>query len=246
MKRWSSVLFVFIAMTSSPQAADLALRQRPVAAEPIAIAALYDWSGFYIGAQVGWQSERDRYSDIGIGSNLGSDTFAKTTQDGVVGGLHAGYNFQAGSIVFGIEADAELTSLSYAWRDPSDWGYDQRIRAQGSLRGRLGYTFDRTLVYATGGLAVASISTTYCECGSYETFKNKAWGWTAGAGVQHAFNRNWSARVEYRYADLGSITHVPVSVWTSYSDTHQLTSHAIRAGLTYSFASDPAPIITRY
>jgi outer membrane immunogenic protein len=240
------VACVSAAMASSSHAADLAGRPRPVTPAPFMEVAPHDWGGFYVGAQIGWQSERNRFSDIGFGADLGNDTHATTRKDGIVGGLHGGYNYQVGSVVFGIEADAELTSLSYAWRDPTDWGYDQKIRAQGSLRGRLGYAFDRTLVYTTGGLAVANVSTTYCECGSYETFKDTAWGWTAGAGLQHAFDRNWSARIEYRYTDLGSITHVPVSVWTSYRDSHQLTSHAIRAGVTYAFAAAPAPIVTKY
>src|SRR5262245_60001960 len=149
MKR-SRLALVFFILTSPIQAADLA--GRPIAPAPMVNTIRYDWSGFYVGAQVGWQTERDRYSDIGFGSSLGTDTYVTTTKGGIVGGLHAGYNYQFGSVVLGAEGDLELTLLSYAWRDlsdPSVWGYDQKVKAQGSLRGRLGYAFDNLLLFAT-------------------------------------------------------------------------------------------------
>jgi outer membrane immunogenic protein len=171
-------------------AADLPVRTPAPA--PVVAAPIFTWSGVYMGVQGGWQQQRDHYSDDfvavpagqappgAIDPSRGFASFGTTKKNGFIGGAHAGYNHQIGSLVVGVEADIEGTNLKYGYQDkfsPIDgngpqqipvggiWGYNARIGVQGSLRARIGYAFDKALLYATGGLAVADVSHTIYDEG---------------------------------------------------------------------------------
>jgi outer membrane immunogenic protein len=248
-------------------AADLPVRTPAPA--PVLAAPTLTWSGAYLGVQGGWQQQRDHYSDnyfavpVGqapLGGSLpGGEfmSFGTTKKNGVIGGVHAGYNHQSGSLVVGVEVDLEGTNLKYGYSGINDldnklvvidpgappqillpvrWGYNARIGVQGSLRARLGYSFDKALLYATGGLAVADVSHTIydeVEPAFSRKFSDVKTGWTLGAGVQFALTGDWSARAEYRYTDLGRVSN-NVSEWSATA-RNELTSHAVRIGVSYRF-----------
>ena len=139
-------------------AADLAVRAVPV---PL---PLFSWTGFYVGGQIGGATLRDRLveTDVCVPACIDSAT---GNPSGVIGGAHAGFNWQSGAIVFGIEADIEGASLShttiYPLSAPDTFG--SSIPVQGSVRGRIGYAFNQVLIYATGGAAIADIEHRYFE-----------------------------------------------------------------------------------
>jgi outer membrane immunogenic protein len=216
-------------------AADLPARKAAVA--PVPSLATMTWNGYYIGFQGGWQQLRNNYSDLGINANLGNDSFGKQGQNSFVGGAKVGYDFAMGRAVYGAVADIDFGTSKLTWRDPADWGYDQKIRIQGSLRARAGMTFGNALVYSTGGLAVADIQTVYCECGSYESFSNTKFGWTLGAGAEYALTKNWSTMIEYRYSDFGKVSHIPVNVWQNYLDSQTVKTNTVRFGVNYRFGN---------
>jgi outer membrane immunogenic protein len=114
---------------------------------------------------------------------------------GLVGGF-LGYNWQMdNNIVLGAEGD-----LNYNWnKEDIIPGVDGGTDLDGSVRARLGYAIDRTLLYATGGW---QISRGYLDAGDGKDRKTFN-GWTLGAGVDHAFTDRVFGRVEYRYADFG-------------------------------------------
>jgi outer membrane immunogenic protein len=110
----------------------------------------------------------------------------------------------------------------------------------GSVRGRLGYAIDRTLLYVTGGLAGADIKHSVLNAGATTKNSGVEYGWTVGAGLEHAFTQNWSARVEYRYSDFGT------SKWAANVNKADTTDHTVRVGLSYRFGGAARPVMARY
>ena len=155
--------------------------------------------------------------------------------DGFVLGGFAGFNYQWGAFVAGVEADAE-------WADASDSNYSAALRTargsfdmnwDGSIRGRFGAAFDRFLVYATGGAAFADADVRGGPLGGpIGGFSDTNWGWTVGAGVEGAITNNILARVEYRYSDYGTFSG---AVANGQHKSADLTTSVIRAGIAYKF-----------
>ena len=128
------------------------------------------------------------------------DAVTRALHDGWALGGYSGYNYQTGNFVFGVEGD-----VKYDWNEDkfdlggipmelkTDWG--------GSLRARMGYALDRSLIYATGGYAFTNAELRDRDTGDSDskTFN----GWTIGAGFEHAFTDNFIGRAEYRYTDYG-------------------------------------------
>ena len=147
---------------------------------------------------------------------------------GVIGGAHVGYNYQINQFVLGLEGDVDGSSLSRTanfapfsnyYQDYIPISIHSNLGVQGSIRGRLGYAFDRVLVYATGGVAFGgfntNVSTAYINALFYpaffgtDSFSNTRVGWTVGGGLEYAVTNNWSVRAEYRYTDFGTTQQRP-------------------------------------
>lgn len=232
-----------VLMIGTAQAADII--------EPTA----YDWTGAYIGLQGGYAwGNNDVSPDVeplepAIGAldaiTLDPPDDGDIDIDGFVGGAHIGYNFQADSLVFGLEGDIEYADLSgdtdifFSPDDEEPIGEaEQNIDWLGSLRLRLGYAMDRALIYGTGGLAVGGVDmkVKIDETGS-ESESETAWGWTIGGGLEYAFTDDLSARIEYRYTDLGK-TEVSTDDLDLPGDFEfENTFHAVRVGLSWHFNS---------
>lgn len=230
-----------IAFTAAASAADLPARYTPVAA--FGSAPLFTWSGLYLGAQAGytWGSDKVRLYE-GAFDVTPSFSIDGTSYDvnGFVGGVHAGYNAQFGAIVAGVEGDLEIAGVDGDRR----WGvvgaYDEaksEVNFQGSLRARLGFAFDRTLVYGTAGVAFASIENTYAtSAGAASTvakFDDTQWGWTLGAGAEYAFTNNLTARAEYRYTQFDSYNNN--TAFGGASVQQEPDFHTLRVGVSYKF-----------
>ena len=213
-------------------AADLPLYKAPPAMMP----AIYSWSGFYLGGQVGYAWGRDHTYETLTSTGAFTGFQWRYNTDGVVGGLFAGANYQVGATVFGLEADIEAAGNKGGFYDPPGAG-DTRIKWQGSLRGRLGFAADRALFYATGGLAYADISHTYTEVFTpvSETTRDVRVGWTAGVGIDYAVTQNLLARVEYRYTDYSSYTYVSLTAFPGLTGRQSPGLHTLRLGLGYKF-----------
>lgn len=182
----------------------------------------FTWTGAYAGLNVGGVWGGAKATDVnccGNGPwNAVGDTFTAKTS-GVVGGVQAGYNWQFSSIVTGIEADIGYLGFK-GTKDsaiaPNDTFAVARGGLYGTLRGRLGLAWDRTLLYGTGGLIVANVGSSVDDpyftlpfnslfTGILFTDKTKVQaGWTAGGGIEFAMNDRWSVKGEYLYFDLGT------------------------------------------
>jgi outer membrane immunogenic protein len=172
---------------------------------------LFNWTGFYIGANVGYSAGRSN-----------------------VGGGQIGYNWQAlGSPwVFGVEIDGQGT------------GQDNSVTAGGvtlteslpwfaTFRGRIGYAFaPMFMIYATGGAAVVDHKFQLSGGGVTLTSEDTRLGWTAGAGIAGALNRNWSWKVEYLHLDTGRFN---TNVFGVLPVSLRVTDEIGRFGINYSF-----------
>jgi outer membrane immunogenic protein len=254
-------------------AADMAVKARPIAVD-----LSYNWSGWYVGGNVGYawgRSRTDTFPDPTSSwrnegtaftnefAALGSQSY---NPQGVVGGLQAGYNFQRGAWVFGVEADINAADLrktnlssglnggfitrNFTESTKADWF--------ATFRPRVGYAVNTTLWYVTGGLAVADVRGTWQVLSSNGYNKTGSGsdtrvGWTAGAGVEHAFTPNWTVKLEYLYTDLGSISYtsayLPGSTFApptfNYVEriSQDLTFHTLRVGVNYKFGG---PVVASY
>lgn len=184
-------------------AADMAVKAPPAPPAPA-----WSWTGFYVGADIGGAWINDNQF-------LSSPTFALAVPDkssGVIGGGHAGYNWQTGQFVLGVEADFDGSSVknTYVIGPPfvNTTGTTQ-LNWQGSIRGRLGVAFDRALLYATGGWAYGRFTDGYSTAGTafVQSVSSNRSGGTVGAGIEYAFTNKVSGRVEYRYTGWRTSTN---------------------------------------
>jgi outer membrane immunogenic protein len=161
-----------IALTQVALAADMPLKA-PIAKAPIA-APRYDWSGFYVGGHVGYLWGRTRVEEDGVVTEPGAPT------DGIIGGVLAGYNWQNGPVVFGLEGDFGWThahgvgAVAVTTQAPNT--YD--LNWTSHLRGRAGYAVDNWLFYVAGGLAVADLD--FHEGNAASITGGKYFGWSIG------------------------------------------------------------------
>jgi outer membrane immunogenic protein len=190
--------------TTSSAAADLNYRGPYTVNQPLLNAS--SWAGPYLGANLG-------YAWGEVDNN-------PSKPSGFAGGGQAGYNWQNGPWVYGIEADIQASAAEdtfAAWKFSNPWF--------GTVRGRGGFAFQNVLFYATAGLAFGELRAE--TFGLSETHTN--FGWTVGLGAEMGFAPNWSAKVEYLYVDLASTNFVITGA--SNGDRFGL----IRAGLNYHF-----------
>ncbi|TYO61323.1 porin family protein [Bradyrhizobium hipponense] len=191
--------------TASADAADLNYGQRApyTVNQPL---NAYSWAGPYLGANVGYE--------------WGSVDNNPAKPSGFVGGVQAGYNFQNGPWVFGVEGDIQAAGAddTFApWKFSNPWF--------GTLRGRAGYALSNVLFYGTAGLAFGELrAQTFGWTESHTTA-----GWTIGAGAEVGFAPNWSAKLEYLYIDLSTSQFAITGVSNGYS------ASVVRAGVNYHF-----------
>ncbi|KIZ42914.1 MULTISPECIES: outer membrane protein [Rhodopseudomonas] len=213
------------ALAGPAAAADLGPRTYTKAPAYTAPEVVYNWTGFYLGGNLG-------------GAFAGSDNIANDGR--FMGGVQGGADFQfAHNWVVGIEAQ-------YSWLPSSNNDgvllpggalVTQETKGLGSVTGRLGYTWGPALLYAKGGYAFRDSNLDVSVAGTpaaYSTNGNRDSGYTVGAGLEYMFAPNWSAKVEYQYYkfDDTNFTGGPAGLaGTSFRNDE----HTVKAGLNYRF-----------
>lgn len=223
----------------------------------------YNWSGVYLGGQIGYAWTTDNVSWTGTAYNL--DPAAghfSDDQTGVIGGARVGYNIQPNSwFVAGIEGSVDGTSLSKNTTVPlvdfagvtfGSLAASSNAAVQGSIRGRLGIAWDRFLIFGTGGVAVTSFNSTYIDTtgfftgvpGPNETISITRAGFTFGGGIEYAITDNWSVQAEYRHSNFGHISDYPFTTpglvvglppGGYFVANHYLTEDQVQVGFAYRF-----------
>ena len=208
----------------------------PALAGPRTDATPFLWSGYYVGAQAGYSwGDVDSHDESKFSGD--SDWRDSWSTAGAIGGIHAGYNYVSNSVLYGIEADLEASNVSGSVDSEYAGVIETSINVQGSLRGRIGYIAGPALFYATGGLAVADVKSTYNDVNDFtvhDSSSNVQAGWTIGGGIEYAWSPRWTTRVEYRYTDLGRFTDNPRTD-SGYNYPTDVTLQAIRFGTSYKF-----------
>jgi len=281
---------------SAVQAADL----RPVMkAPPAPVVVPFSWTGFYIGGHAGAMRGKAEFGEafdvlfpgfvtlglpaiapiVLVPSRFGTIPAASGTSTNFKGGGQIGYNWQTSNWVFGLEADASWTRVraGAALNVPDPFLIQTltgtttaEIDWTASLRARAGVTFDRLLVYATGGAAIAGgrVNSTFTLTnptpqivfpipGSGTTTASSDFtrlGWTIGGGLEYAFNRNWSLAGEYRYSDYGrkGVTlantdpSAPASGLAIVGQNVGMRIRTDEATLRLNYRFDPGPVMARY
>ncbi len=215
---------------------------------------VFTWTGFYLGVNAGWAGgARNPTSVFVTPPGTGLSDIGGGRREGFGGGLQAGYNWQVGNLVVGIETDIQALVSGNRRLGPATLPDGTIATGRGSgawygtLRPRVGYAFDRTLLYVTGGLAYGggkhSIAT-IDGAGNTAALRsdNIRTGWALGGGAEYAFSRNWSAKLEYQYVNLGAermtggvFTPAGVATGATVSSRHENKFHTVKAGLNYRF-----------
>jgi outer membrane immunogenic protein len=203
---WGALVLIGAGWTMSAQAADLGYGRTYTSNQRF---DYFSWAGPYLGGNLGYA--------------WGSVANNPTKPSGVAGGVQAGYNWQqpGSPWVFGIEGDIQATGAEETfapWKFSNPWW--------GTLRGRAGVAWQSFLFYGTGGLAYGDVKG---ETGVGLTETHTLVGWALGAGVEVGLNRQWSAKAEYLYVDLGNHNYTVTGVNNGY------WSNVLRLGVNYRF-----------
>lgn len=256
--KFAAAAAVLLASTSIGFAADMAVK-----APYVAPAAVWSWTGFYLGGHIGagWGTTESTLTDIGGVAIPGGFAIAQNSRSGFLGGGQIGYNFQSGWAVFGVQGDFDGMDVkgttpclggAASCTAKSDW--------MGTVTGRFGGVVgDRTLVYVKGGAAwmhtdhtlgisgLGIIGGPGAGVGSISS-SSTALGWVLGLGAEYAFDQNWSAFIEYDYIDFQKknivldFSALGAGAGTANADIKSKLSIA-KVGLNYKFGG---PVVARY
>jgi outer membrane immunogenic protein len=264
-------------------AADMAVKAGPVAVDPG-----YNWSGFYIGGNIGGigasgKGQHQCFDRAGVSFGAGCEALPdqRLSGTGFLVGAQAGYNWQRDRWVFGVEGDVQGTSLKGsstisgpfpvvgvpagaagpAGAPPGGNGPVDEISAASTrlnwlstVRARVGATSGSALFYVTGGAAFGGVQTAYVDSsviggGGYPSSANTTRvGWTAGGGVEWGFTPKWSAKFEGLYYDLGSVTTLgtfvpPPGGGYQVGERQAINGWIARVGVNYHFGG---PVVAKY
>ena len=242
---------------SSALAADLPVRTYTKA--PPMVAAPYNWSGFYLGANVGYGVGRSRTNAYGTGGGfiLENET-TYLSPAGVIGGGQIGYNWQAnagflGTVVYGVEADIQgsgqktssCIGLCALNNTTINVNLSQKLDWFGTVRGRVGIANGPVLGYVTGGYAYGNVNTSgsFVSGGAISpfSFEQTRGGYVLGSGVEAALGGNWTGKIEYLYLDLGTQTQLAstAAVAGTFGNPVAVSSRVrdniFRGGVNYRF-----------
>ncbi len=263
MKKLSLGTVVFVAVMAAPaMAADLPA-EAPVYVERPPAIGLWNWTGFYFGVNLGYGRSPDN-PDIttcvvpvpacivaGTPINPSLPLFTLSgTLSGVIGGVQAGANWQTGNAVFGIEGDFQGANQSASSStsvidvngviDPNmgivTAATSDKIKAFGTLRGRLGIASGRWLYYLTGGGAFWSWSSTMTVTNlGPASFSNFQTGTTLGGGVEFALADAWTVKAEYLYLQSTGISKAPFPARFDVLFNTRIRENLFRVGVNYAF-----------
>jgi len=202
-------------------AADLSLAPL-YKAPPAEVSQAFSWTGFYLGANAGG----------GWGRSWWSANAVPVDVSGAQAGGTAGYNWQFGNTVFGLEGDMDWSNLKGANTSTGcTAGCTANDNWLSTVRGRVGYAFGGVMPYVTGGLAVGDI---VASTPGFPGASTTNAGWTVGGGLEVALPGNWSVKAEYLHVDLGSF-NCGTSCGPTTPNNVSMHDNVVRAGLNYHF-----------
>jgi outer membrane immunogenic protein len=205
----------------------------------------WDWTGFYLG--------------IDVGAAWGTDSVSPTIDDtgtfprsnrlsasGPLGGATLGFNYQLSSFLFGVEGDIGELAIANSVADPGfpplppppgTSEFDSINNGwYGDATGRLGFVWGPALLYGKGGWAFFNGQASTTLAGFTATQTGMFTGWTYGGGIEYRLGGPWSAKIEYLHFAFGTKDSVLTGVGT-YADS--LSVDTVKFGLNYKFGLGP-------
>jgi outer membrane immunogenic protein len=228
-------------------AADVPVRIYKKAPPP---APVYDWTGFYVGVNVGGGVGRNRTVHPNTAA-AGSAEQSNQSPAGVIGGGQAGYNWQFGRWLAGLETDVQASGQRTDYTCDASCNplfatarHTQEIGWFGTTRGRLGLIFGPTLSYITGGVAYGRVSTSVTVNDGPTTVASNSRtksGWTLGSGVEASLGGNWTGKIEYLYMNFGAQGYgLTTPVLGAQTVSSEIRNNVFRAGLNYNLNGNKA------
>lgn len=254
----STVCAISFGLCASAFAADLPIRK----AMPMADAA-YNWTGFYIGGNVGGGMSSKRWEIFDDFASSPPGLFAFTSPPaffdegrhsatGALGGGQIGYRWQGGTWVFGLEAQGDWANLrgENISIDSFRFTNQTRINSMGMFTAQLGYTWYDALIYVKGGAIVLNERYNVYDsfAGGLVASKNDdRWGGTIGVGIEYGFTPNWSAGIEYNHGFLGTRTYdFTDAVFGGIYQTERIRQDLDMVTLRLNYKFGAAPVVARY
>jgi outer membrane immunogenic protein len=244
----SSAGLLALVLGTPASAADMAVKAPPPAPVPV----MYNWSGFYIGANGGWAQSHNCWDFITVVGAVIADG-CRDRSGGVVGG-QIGYRWQVSQWVFGLEAQGDWADLSNSRISLIDPTFSTRVKTDGIglFTGQIGYAWNNALFYVKGGGAVTSnrfdIFTTLGGIGIASASSTR-WGGAVGVGFEYGFAPNWSFGVEYDHLFMGDANN-------SFSVANPIVAGALNRirqdvdmvtlRVNYRFGGYGLPVTARY
>jgi outer membrane immunogenic protein len=202
MKKFVISAAVAMSLATPALAADMAVKAPPPAPLPM----IYDWSGFYIGANGGWGQS---HSCVDFVTAVGTVASGCGDRSGGVVGGQIGYRWQTNQFVFGLEAQgdwANLRNTRVSLLNPT-LSTTAKTDGIGLFTGQIGWAWNASLLYVKGGAAVTSnhldVFDNITGLGLFSA-SNTRWGGTVGVGYEYGFAPNWSVGVEYDHLWMGN------------------------------------------
>ena len=204
---------------------------RPPAKEvqPAYVHTYHNWTGFYVGGHVGygWADFSDTFAGVTAG----------VTPAGFIYGGQVGFNYQIGFWVFGIEGEYSTGDVKDTRGVVGIASSEITLDQVYTVAGRIGYAFDRTLLYGKFGGAWTREEYNFTLLGGAGTGSVDRTGWLLGIGLEYAFLDNWSAKIEYNYMDMGTKNVVLATAGglVATPANVDLTVQTIKVGINYRF-----------
>ena len=250
----------------SALAADLPLKAPPAPLPP----AVYNWSGGYIGGNIGWANSSGGSGETctsGPATSVGCAIVPDSGlhANGALAGVQSGYNWQSGMWVYGIESDFQVSHVKGSslaigtfpdvgggFSPPASYSADQNMDWFGTTRGRIGAAFNNVLIYGTGGVMYGEVQTTQnLQFNSGIIFPAQSntirSGWVGGGGIEWAVVQSLSLKFEGLYYDLGSITTAATQVpgTSTFTNFKTFGFHGAIARVGFNYKLDP-PVVAKY
>jgi outer membrane immunogenic protein len=251
MKKTISAVSAAVALLTTSlvaQAADLPARPAPAPA-PVVVPYMYDWTGFYIGANGGYGNTHVCWGDF---STSAGPEGCNTSSGGLIGG-QGGYRWQLGQMVFGLEAEGDWASLRASKASVFfPGGTDSaKVTSVGLFTGQIGYAMNAALFYLKGGAALANNNLLIQNASQSSSFYGTSHklGATIGVGFEYGFTPNWSVGLEYDYLMMGNNNN---SFSCNASCAGVLNSNVsqninmITVRANYKFGGYGGPVVARY
>ncbi len=246
MKKTIAAVTMIAAFASVPAlAADIPERVAAPAPAPI-VSAMPLWTGFYVGGHLGWVSHNGNMTAFTPWNGFAGFPVGGLKKSGLLGGMQAGYNYQMGAFVLGLEGDFSVVNAGgwSAINPPGTW-FASRANWAATLAPRAGVAFGNALFFVKGGLAIADFDYRHNQGGNTISGGGTKSGWVLGAGLEYAVIGNLSVKAEYNYMDFGkgrtTIAGAP-TIWVVPSRKIQ----AVKFGINYRFGGPASSVMARY